>query len=99
MRNRIRKIIHQWLKDRGITGAYVVLRLDDYLTTPADRGQFYTGRNRMDDANKAVWGTLEDAQGAAQWAVRKFGHKYGVFQLVRFVEAKEEPIKVSVIKT
>jgi len=82
--------------------AYLVLRLDHYDTESASRGQFYPVQNPNPDGDapeyKAMWPTLELAVGAAKWATEKFGHQYGVFGLVAFVEHANVPVKVITIK-
>lgn len=87
-----------WLKQRGMQGAFCVLRLDDYAMTPLNRGQFVTEGGRLDDMRKAVWPTYEQAQGAAEWATNKFGHQYGVFKMITFVEPKEPVTHVKITK-
>lgn len=89
-----RKRVHQWLKDRSIASAWIVLRVDDYMTTTASRGQFYPENGRLDDVQKAIWGSESDALSAAQWAAQKFNHKYGVFKLSHFVEQATVPTRV-----
>ena len=84
---------HEWLKARLMDSAWIVMRVDDYATTTASRGQLYPKVQRLDDANKAIWGSESDALSAAKWAAEKFGNTYAVFKLTAFVERAVAPVK------
>lgn len=88
-----KKIQHPWIAERGMEHPYLVLRIDDYSTIPAQRGQFYPSALRSDDANKAIWPNASDAKHAAEWAAKKFGNRFGIFGMVAIVEPAEAPIK------
>lgn len=93
---------HQWLRERNIDGAFVVLRIDDYATTPTDRGQFYPVAPRepyirMRNGN-ALWPSRASAEGAAKWATEKFGHQYGIFEMTAVVEHAVSPVKITAVK-
>jgi hypothetical protein len=90
---------HKFLTDRKVKNVWIVMRLDDYKTTYATRGQIYTEMPRTDDANKALWTTEAAAMAAAKWAADKFGHLYGVFKCVSFIEQTKLPIKVTRIRS
>lgn len=85
---------HQWLKDRDMKRAYIVLRIDDYGTDPEQRGQFYPDMPRSDDSQKAIWPSYELALSAAKWAAEKFKKQYGVFSMGAIVEPAHAPINV-----
>ena len=96
---RTRKVIHQWLKDREMDSPCIVLRIDDYATTPhSSHGQFYTVQDRLDDKGKAIWPSEAHASEAAKWATKKFGHQYGVFRLVSIIEPAAVPVKITVVR-
>jgi hypothetical protein len=84
---------HKFLLDRKIPGAWLVLRIDDYNIGTAARGQFYPETNRLDDTQKAIWGSESDALAAAAWATRTYGHEYGVFKMTHVVGRTETPVK------
>lgn len=87
--------MHDWLAERSMTTPSLVLRIDDYSTTPLNRGQFVPHGSRYDDALKAIWPTHDLAQHAAEWAVQKFGHQYAVFKMVEIYEQAVAPIKIT----
>lgn len=89
---------HQWFQERGVQAAFIVLRLDNYNTGTADRGQFYPAVRNFGDENKAIWPTRELALHAAEWATKKFGGVYGVFQITAIVEQKTTPIQITTFK-
>jgi hypothetical protein len=95
---RKKKAVHEWLDARGMTEPALVLRIDDYCTTPLNRGQFIHGHRPLrDDTVKAIWPSLEQACSAAEWATKKFGRQYAVFKMVGIVEKDEPPLKVTVL--
>lgn len=87
------KIIHEWVADRDIHEPHIVLRIDDYCMNPEQRGQFYPVNERRDDNQKAIWPNRELAIAAARWAVKQFGHQYGVFKMTTIVETAVVPVK------
>lgn len=97
VQKRAKKLSHPFLSERGMSGAFIVMRLDDYGTTPVARGQFYPIYSRDDDKSKAVWPSEEQANSAAEWAIKQFGHTYGIFKLITVLEPADVPVrKVSV---
>lgn len=96
-----RKKLHQWLEDRELTEKpAMVLRVDNYETVPAMRGQFYP-EGMVAEADKpggkAIWPSYHDAFEAALWATKKFGHTYAVFQMITIVEPAEAPTKSTLL--
>ena len=90
-------MVHKWITDRDMSQPALVLRIDDYGTHPLARGQFAPVNPRMDDSRKAIWPDWESAHRAAEWAVEKFGHVYGVFTMVEIVEHEQPPIKSTLV--
>jgi hypothetical protein len=89
----------EWLRERDALSPSLVLRIDDYpAVAQGDLGQFYPIMQRDDDKRKAIWPSEEKAVQAAHWAVKKFGHQYGIFRMVFIVEPFEAPVKVTEIK-
>ncbi len=97
MARRIAGKTHEWITDRAMEQPCVVLRIDDYSCFPLSRGQFVPLTARSDDNQKAIWPTRELAGHAAEWAAKKFGRTYGVFQMLAIVEPAEAPIKVTAL--
>lgn len=89
------KIVHDWIADRDMHVPHIVLRIDDYALSPADRGQFYPAVERSDDKMKAIWPNRQMALDAAAWAARKFGRQYGVFRLDTIVETAPRPVRTT----
>jgi hypothetical protein len=90
---------HKFLSDRKVKNVWIVMRLDDYSKSTASRGQYYPSTPRADDANKALWPTEAEALAAAKWAADNFGHLYGVFKCVSFIEQTKLPLKVTRIRS
>jgi hypothetical protein len=92
-----RKTRHEWIASRDMDSPHLVLRIDDYSMLSLQRGQFVPNCPRSDDSQKAIWPNAELAHHAAEWAAKKFGHVYGVFQMTAIVEQKEPPLQTTLI--
>jgi len=96
-----------FLKDRKAVGAWIVLRLDNYHTAAANRGQYYPKLSDKDTSiyhlpgemrSVAVWPTEKQALAAAAWDVEQFGNEYGIFRLSAYVKAQKPVVKLQITR-
>ena len=88
-----------FLKTRRMAGAWIVIRMDHYQTTPSDRGQFYPDISLGGQSQSiGIWPTEKQAIAAAEWAINKFGKEYGVFKLIAYTQSARVPMKITRVR-
>ena len=86
---------HQFLFQRNLTEAYIVISLDDFSLVPGDRGGYMPKEEYLKKGGM-LWPSREAAESAAQYSVAHYSKKlYGVFKLVSISELSAPPAKVT----